>query len=94
MAADAQSAPTPIWRHDELRSRVERMGLRVDKNVDRLAELEKKEAANEVSFHELRADVHDLRSTLNKLIWSIVGLALTIAGSAVGLVIAAGIGHP
>jgi len=91
MATDAQ-APVPYWQHQALEAEVRRVREKVDKNSARLMEREKQGAADMVEFREMRADILRLEGKVDRLVWAIVGLALTVAGTAIGIAITIGAG--
>jgi chromosome segregation ATPase len=81
---DSRETPPTIerigWEVDNLKKTVQ-------ENRDRIVVVEKESSKNTAEVVEARADVSDLKATLNRLTWAIVGLALTIAGGAIGLAI-------
>lgn len=65
---------------------------RTKKNSNRLEVLERSDAVQETQIVEIHNDIKALKTTLDRLVWAIVGLALTIAGTAVGLALTLGAG--
>lgn len=64
---------------------ISRVRDRAVKNTERLEALELARAGEIVEVREMREDIGTLKRTLDKLIWAIVGLALTVAASAIGI---------
>ena len=62
------------------------------KNSERLQAVERQQSVNSEIIRAVSVDVTELKATLDKLVWAIVGLALTIAGSVV-IFAATGAGH-
>lgn len=61
--------------------------------AERAEALERSGAADVVEFREMRADILRVESKVDKMVWAIVGLALTIASTAVGIAVTVG-AHP
>lgn len=72
----ADSAERLTWRVDTLESKA-------DDCRGRVATLEKDSIESKTLLREVMADILELKGTLNKLVWAIVGLALTIAASTI-----------
>lgn len=64
------------WIVEQLDKRTTRHGERLDKIEPQLVE-------DKTLLAEVMRDILDLKTTLNRLVWAIVGLALTIAASTV-----------
>jgi hypothetical protein len=79
---DSREAPPT---NERLGWEVENLKKTVQENRDRIVVVEKESSKNTAEVVEARSDVSDLKATLNRLTWAIVGLALTIAGGAIGL---------
>jgi hypothetical protein len=78
----------------ELEKQVDRIAWRQDDVVQRVADHEerivvgeKADAAIAVEVKGCKTELAGVRAAVDKLIWFIVGLALTIATSSVGIVI-------
>jgi hypothetical protein len=93
MATDAQ-APVPHWQYANLVEEVRRVKKTAAVAADKVQALENQGAADLVEFREMRSDIDALTSKMDKLIWAVVGLALTIAGSAIGIAITTAAHHP
>jgi chromosome segregation ATPase len=80
------------WRQDNVDDRIKTNATRIDSLTDRQDQMTTNVATLGNTVIDIKDDVTTLKHTLDKLVWAIVGLALTIAGSAVGLalLIAAG----
>lgn len=65
-----------IWEVEQLQKRSARNAERLDKVEPQLVE-------NKTLLAEVMRDILELKTTLNRLVWAIVGLALTIAASTV-----------
>lgn len=77
-----------------LRERVGRLEWRLPdvdtrskRTSERMGAVELATARTAQEVEEARKDVTELRKTLDRLVWAVVMLALTIAGSAIGLAI-------
>lgn len=64
------------WRADQTEDRQKRIG-------ERTSGLERDNTETRTLMTNALGDINELRTTLNKLIWAIVGLALTIAGATI-----------
>ena len=91
MATDAQ-APVPFWQFQNLQQEVQRVSSKVDANSQRLKDRELQGAADLVEFREMRNDILRLEGKVDRLVWAIVGLALTVAGTAIGIALTIGTG--
>lgn len=86
MAADA-AAPGFELRLGKAEWQIESIGRKVDRNSERVGQLERQQATATQIHIDLKSDVESLQRTLDRLVWAVVGLALTIAGSAIGIAI-------
>lgn len=84
-ALDPQHFPFRLkWVED----RAQRLEEQQTKNTVRIEDFEKGQAVDRQIISDLREDVRQLKRTLDRLVWAIVALAFTIAGT----VIATGLG--
>jgi chromosome segregation ATPase len=81
---DSRDTPPTIERLDW---EVDNLKKTVQESRERIVAVEKESSKNTSEVGEARSDVSDLKATLNRLTWAIVGLAFTIAGGALGLAI-------
>lgn len=70
------------------------LAYRVGKNQERLDMLEgwrrdvdRERAAREVEFKDLHEDMTDLKRSFRRVVWALVGLSITIAGSSTAIVL-------
>lgn len=94
MAAADAAGPTPLYQHLALVDKVDRIHDRSVGNTGRIEVIERTDAATHVEVQEMRADITSLKNTLDKLIWAIVGLALTVAGSTIAIAVTLGAHGP
>lgn len=93
MAADATHPDGGLdFRFKWMERRLDETTERAVHNSQLIRDLEKGQAVDQQILHEVRDDVLQLKRTLDRLVWAIVGLALTVAGSAIGIAITAGAG--
>jgi hypothetical protein len=82
------SEPDPlVLRVGKLEWSMNDVVQRQGRNSERINQLERDVATAKQINLDLKQDVENLQHTLDKLVWAVVGLALTIAGSAVGIAI-------
>ncbi|HEY6020803.1 MAG TPA: hypothetical protein VIY48_13175 [Candidatus Paceibacterota bacterium] len=89
--SDAPIGDLP-FRLGWIERKAERLEEKIVANTVRIETIEKDAAVDRQIQSEIRDDVLQLKRTLDRLVWAIVGLAFTIAGTAVGIAITAGVG--
>jgi hypothetical protein len=79
----------------EFNERPDVLAYRVNRNQERLDWLEswrrdvdKERAERSVEFKDLHEDMVVLQNAVKRMTWALVGFALTVAGSSVGVVLA------
>lgn len=78
-------APDTLGRITRLEWVLDSVEKRSSKNSERLDVVEKQDATTAQQILEVRDDVKTLKTSLDRLTWAIVGMALTIATGAIGL---------
>lgn len=78
----------------EFNERPDVLAYRVTKNQERLdvvetwrRDVDRERAAREVEFKDLHKDMEDLKVSFKRVVWALIGLTVTIAGSSTAIVL-------